>query len=415
VLVGGDGQDALDGGTGVNWAYYGDRLLPIEVALTGSVAATVFVNGVAEDSVRNVQNVLGSVGNDVIGGDGADNWLVGDGGSDTLRGGAGADRLEGGLGNDVLGGDAGDDRVDGGDGVDTASYAGAAAGVTVDLRDTDGQDTGGAGVDKLISIENIIGSDHGDMLTGNAGINMIWGGGGHDKIQGLDGDDWLYGGDGDDIIEGGNGIDTIYGEGGNDTLYSGPSTSVSAGTDRSTIYGGEGDDEIFGGKDKNLLHGDAGNDIIHGGIESDELYGGDGNDTLYSGGAGGRGHDLLFGGRGDDTLISDGNAFRTYFMFDLLDGTGGVDTIVNFQANYSSDEERWQSSRIYLRGDLGGRELTADEFHIGTSAADAEDRVIYDDATGKLWFDADGSGAGEAVLFATVDPGLPLSEVYFII
>ena len=45
--------------------------------------------------------------------------------------------------------------------------------------------------------------------------------------------------------------------------------------------------------------------------------------------------------------------------------------------------------------------LPAGAFVIGTAAQDANDRIVYNQATGQLFFDADGSGAGAAVQFAT--------------
>ena len=47
--------------------------------------------------------------------------------------------------------------------------------------------------------------------------------------------------------------------------------------------------------------------------------------------------------------------------------------------------------------------LPASAFVIGTAAADAGDRILYDSATGNLYFDSDGTGANAAVLFATLD------------
>ncbi|HYJ52239.1 MAG TPA: hypothetical protein VEW04_03620, partial [Allosphingosinicella sp.] len=47
--------------------------------------------------------------------------------------------------------------------------------------------------------------------------------------------------------------------------------------------------------------------------------------------------------------------------------------------------------------------LNANAFVIGTTAQDADDRIIYNSTTGALFFDADGNGAGAAVQFATLD------------
>ena len=79
---------------------------------------------------------------------------------------------------------AGDVNVlDGGDGIDTASYASAMSGVTVDLGIAGPQDTQGAGVDWLKSIENLVGSSFNDTLTGNASANMMTGGPGSDTFR----------------------------------------------------------------------------------------------------------------------------------------------------------------------------------------------------------------------------------------
>ena len=57
--------------------------------------------------------------------------------------------------------------------------------------------------------------------------------------------------------------------------------------------------------------------------------------------------------------------------------------------------------------------LGANAFHTGSAAHDADDRIIYDSATGQLFFDADGSGGGAAVQFATLSPGLGLTASDF--
>lgn len=56
--------------------------------------------------------------------------------------------------------------------------------------------------------------------------------------------------------------------------------------------------------------------------------------------------------------------------------------------------------------------LAADAFRVGTTAADASDRIIYNGDTGTLFFDQDGSGAAK-VQFATLDSGLAMSNQDF--
>jgi Ca2+-binding RTX toxin-like protein len=59
--------------------------------------------------------------------------------------------------------------------------------------------------------------------------------------------------------------------------------------------------------------------------------------------------------------------------------------------------------------------LSADAFHLGATAADGTDRILYDGATGQLFYDADGTGAIAAKAFATITPGLALTEHSFLL
>ena len=139
-------------------------------------------------------------------GDDGDNTLTGTPIADEMHGLGGNDILSGLAGEDVLEGGDGNDTLDGGTGIDTASYASAARGVSVSLAVTGAQDTGGAGIDTLVSIENLTGSAFdNDILTGNAGANALSGGAGDDILIGGAGADTLLGGDGDDILIGGAG------------------------------------------------------------------------------------------------------------------------------------------------------------------------------------------------------------------
>ncbi|ACV34215.1 putative hemolysin-adenlyate cyclase protein [Candidatus Accumulibacter phosphatis] len=59
--------------------------------------------------------------------------------------------------------------------------------------------------------------------------------------------------------------------------------------------------------------------------------------------------------------------------------------------------------------------LTADQFWSGNGisvAHDASDRIIYDTASGSLFYDADGSGSGAAVAIAVVGLATHPSLVY---
>jgi Ca2+-binding RTX toxin-like protein len=101
--------------------------------------------------------------------------------------------------NEVISG-VGATSIDGGTGDDTVSYEAASAGVTLDLSDTS---------DDITNVENIVGSEHADTLTGDSGNNVLEGGAGVDTLDGGAGDDILYGGAGDDDITGGSGADTF--------------------------------------------------------------------------------------------------------------------------------------------------------------------------------------------------------------
>lgn len=171
-------------------------------------------------------------------------------------------------------------------------------------------------------------------------------------IKGTGKKDLLVGTNGHDVIRGGNGNDVVFGQKGNDKLY-----------------GDKGMDIMWGGPGKDLLDGGAG---------IDNLYGDDGNDKLN----GGAGNDKLNGGKGSDTLT--GGAGRDSFQMEL----GGVDKLMDFASG--SD-----SLNLLFYGSLG-----ENEFVLGTAAQDADDRIIYDQSTGRLYYDADGNGAGAAVLFA---------------
>jgi len=171
--------------------------------------------GNVDISYQSGSTLTGTGGDDtLLGGSGHDTLNAG-AGNDVLIGGDGNDILSGGDGNDLLIGGAGNDQLNGGAGIDTASYAGAGSGVTVSLASAGAQNTGGAGTDTLTGIENLIGSDYNDHLTGDGNSNLLIGGLGNDTLIGGGGNDVLIGGAGNDTLTGGSGNDIFLWQQGN--------------------------------------------------------------------------------------------------------------------------------------------------------------------------------------------------------
>ncbi|HMS83665.1 MAG TPA: calcium-binding protein [Nitrospira sp.] len=313
VLIGGAGADIMNGGSGDDF-YEVDNVGdvvndPDLLGLSGghdkvgsfisytlgstiedlSLLGEANTKGIGNSKNNEVfgnkgNNILfGLAGNDVLAGMSGDDLLDGGSGDDELQGGTGNDQVNGGDGNDLLRGftgndqlnggsgndllheASGNDRLDGGDGIDAASYSSAIAGVIVNLSLASAQNTVGAGVDTILNIENLTGSDYNDTLTGNGANNLL---------SGLAGDDRLLGGNGNDILN-----------------------------------GGIGKDRLDGGTGKDVLSGGDGNDLLNGGAGADTLTGGLGADTFLFRGVSespaGIGRDVIIGFNGAGAGIGD--------------------------------------------------------------------------------------------------------------
>ncbi|PKA71865.1 putative secreted protein (type I secretion substrate) [Pseudomonas baetica] len=181
-------------------------------------------------SYQDGHTLTGTAGDDILVAGTGNNIINAGDGNDVLTAGSGNNELHGGAGNDLLYSGPGNDLLDGGTGIDTASYAHATAGVTVNLGLLGAQNTLGAGTDTLTGIENLVGSNFNDTLTGDNNNNVINGGLGNDILNGGGGDDLLIGGLGNNTMTGGAGADTfqwLKGNSGHDLI-----TDFTPGTDK---------------------------------------------------------------------------------------------------------------------------------------------------------------------------------------
>lgn len=188
--------------------------------------------------------ILGTDGDDVLGGSDLSESISGGDGHDLAAGYGGDDSLDGGAGDDQLFGGAGNDRLDGGEGDDR-------------LDGEHGEDLldGGAGNDTLG------GGPGNDTLLGGAGDDSLNGGEGDDSLVGGEGADTLMGGWGDDVLDGGSGGDALFGGAGNDTLIAGPDDPAEVAL-RNYLNGGEGDDVLIFGAGDHATGGE-GADAFH--------------------------------------------------------------------------------------------------------------------------------------------------------
>ena len=116
----------------------------------------------------------------------------------------------------LIGGGDGFDIIDGGSGIDTAMYRTSSERVSVFLQDfgSGGSGSGGeAEGDRLISIENVYGSEFNDFIVGDANSNDLRGFGGNDFLSAAGGNDRVFGGEGNDTMRGGTGNDFLGGVG----------------------------------------------------------------------------------------------------------------------------------------------------------------------------------------------------------
>jgi len=401
-------------GSGFHKTIVSNVLIPTSPEPNFDIAPGTAFDGFGNtDTLRNLENIIGSQQNDVLIGNGLNN------------------RIEALGGNDLLIGNAGADTLDGGNGSDSVSYRYDSGVVTIDLSAGTAIDSSGS-TDTLISIENVTGSAGDDTIIGTDDANVIFAGAGNDKVSGRGGNDILFGeagkdtleGEaGDDFLVGGLDADVLNGGDGNDTAsYFTSATPVSVSLTTGTgwagdakgdqligienLEGSEFEDLLIGDSGNNilsglggndLLYGEAGDDWLDGGTESDRLYGGDGNDKLYGQAGedllkGEAGNDQLFGGDGNDQLYGQlGNdTLNGEAGNDYLEGGEGDDQLLGADGN---DQLYGQSGNDILNGGTGDDLLDGGIGDDQLSGGDGDDQLY-----GQVGKDILDGGAGNDLL-----------------
>jgi Ca2+-binding RTX toxin-like protein len=238
----------------------GETSKQVSVAINGDTSAeadeTFFLNvsKATNGAVIGDNQGLGTIQNDDI------KAIIGTSGPNVLDGTAGDDLIIPLGGIDVVLADAGNDVIratdkdgadiyDGGTGSDTVDYSDLTAGVTVDLDKLFGSlgtaQGSQSGIDALYSIENVIGTQGADLLSGNKQANALEGRGGNDAISGESGADVLDGGAGDDTLNGGAGKDLLLGGEGKDRLRWDASDTLNGGAGLDTLLYADGGELNF--------------------------------------------------------------------------------------------------------------------------------------------------------------------------
>lgn len=377
ILDGGAGADNLTGGLGED-IYHVDHAGDVTTEASGQGLDTVHASldhTLAED-IENLQLVgtaTRGTGNSLA------NTIIGNGGANILDGGLGADTMNGGAGNDIYVVDELGDVVSeaGGGGTDTIQSA-----VTWALA---------SGFEKLTltgtAAINGTGNSVNNILTGNAAANMLDGRFGSDQMAGGAGSDTY-------VVNAVGDVVTELRAQGTDTVKSSVSYTLGSYVEVLQLIG-TGSISGTGNALNNTVAGTTGNNVLDGGAGVDKVWGGAGNDSVN----GGLGNDNLYGNLGQDS-----------FLFDTaLSASTNLDRIWDFKAV----DDTIVLDRSVFTGLASDGVLAASAFHTGTAAADADDRIIYDQVSGNIFYDADGVGGAAAILFAQVNAGAVLTNADF--
>ncbi|TXI67122.1 MAG: calcium-binding protein [Limnohabitans sp.] len=385
VLEGGGGNDTIDGGDGLDTAFYSGRRVDFDIQPTATAGQFVVrdlrgapafdsasgtwsaFEGV--DLVSNVETlrfqdaqlqltglnvVIGTAGADTLVGSSGADWVIGLSGNDSLTGSGGNDILDGGEGTNTLVGGAGDDTLTGGTrglsaiqgDYNTVGYGAASAAITATFGSADGTVSVGrvvgdasVGNDTLIHVDRILGTAYADTFT----VYSSWDGSQFRSGQHME-------------VTGGAGNDTIVGNGVTRIGYSDSSTPVSVvfsntsegsgtatrGAELDTFSGvmqvrsSSGNDSLQGGLGEQIFRPAGGNDTVDGGA-------GDSDKVEYLGAAEGvtvslatTSPQFISASEGTDVLRNLEALSGSYYN-DSLTGGAGRETINGFDGDDTLD------------------------------------------------------------------------------
>ncbi|WP_394893486.1 calcium-binding protein [Mesorhizobium sp. AaZ16] len=369
ILNGGTGIDTMTGGDG-NDIYFvdaiGDEVFEANGAGTGIDTVRTYVSySVVSQFVENVvllgNGSINAVANNL------NNTITGNSGNNTINGRSGVDSMTGGNGNDTYFVDAIGDQVFEANGVGTGiDTVRTYVGYSVVSQFVENVELLGSG-----SI-NAIGNNLANTITGNAGNNAIDGRGGIDVMEGGLGNDTYYV---DNVLD-----KTIEANvAGTDTVYTTVSKAFVDQFVEVIRLSGSGNINTTGNSLANTIVGNGANNGMNGREGADTLTGGYGNDT---------------------------------FVFNTALGATNIDTITDFKP---VDDTIQLDNAIFTTLGLGVLAAGAFRTNVTGAAQDADDRIIYESDSGRVWYDSNGNAAGGNFLFADLAGGLALTNNDFLV
>ncbi len=301
--IGGAVGDTILGGSGAN--QFLDGHLGHQ-SITGGTAGNEMIWGAATDTVRGGgggnETIAGVPGETTFGSSGANVFINATGGNQSVLGGS--------AGNDSVWTAAGDTIHGGGNN----ATVGGVAGVTM---------VGGTGGNQFFDASQ----GHQSVLGGSGGNETIWGAltdtitggnGGNETIGGVSGETILGGSGANIFVAAMNGnMSVVGGSAGNMTVWAGAGDTIRGGSDNETIGGVQNDTVIGGNGGNQFIDGSQGHQSILGGSGGNETIWGAATDTI----TGGSGGNETIGGVSGETIL--GGAANTF-----INATGGSDSIV---------------------------------------------------------------------------------------